>query len=324
MARMADGVAQNGGHGDPMIWALLPGEVIERTTLQDRYGGRKLGGIRPSSTSPNVLVFSDPPAGAPYGHFDGWRSDGCFHYTGEGQRGDQQMKSGNAAILNHRRDGRALRLFQGAGGRVTYEGEFELDADTPFYTTDACEAGNGPNRNVIVFRLRPRDVRAKPGSSLLDRVASPAIEYVSVEEQWTEAAFVAPGRKDGEAERTEKALVAAYHEYLTRQGHEVSRLKIVPTGEAKPLFADLHDRTTNTLFEAKGSVERGAIRMAIGQLLDYRRFVNPPPLLAVLLPSQPRRDLCGLLSSAGVGVVWREGKRFRASEAEAAGVRGEG
>jgi hypothetical protein len=320
MAGMTDAAPPNSVHGDPMIWALLPGEVIERTTLQDRYGGRKLGGIRPSSTSPNVLVFSDPPAGEPYGHFDGWRSDGCFHYTGEGQRGDQQMKSGNAAILNHGRDGRALRLFQGAGGRVTYEGEFELDTDSPFYTTDASEAGNGPNRNVIVFRLRPRDVRAKPSSSLLDRVASPAIEYVPVEERWTEDAFVAPRRKDGEAARTEKALVMAYHEYLTRQGHEVGRLKIVPTGEAKPLFADLHDRTTNTLLEAKGTVERGAIRMAIGQLLDYRRFVSPPPLLAVLLPSRPRRDLHDLLTSAGIGLVWSEGKKFKESGAEAAEV----
>jgi hypothetical protein len=322
MAAMADGAAHQGGRGDPMIWALLPGEMIERTTLQDRYGGRKLGGIGPSTTSPNVLVFSDPPAGVPHGHFDGWRADGCFHYTGEGQRGDQQMKSGNAAIYNHGRDGRALRLFQGAGGRVTYEGEFELDADRPFYTTDAPEAGNGPNRNVIVFRLRPRDVRAKPSTSLLDRVATPAIEYVPVEEQWTEEAFVAPSRKDGEAERREQALVLAYREYLVGHGHDVSRLKIVPTGEAKPLFADLHDRTTNTVLAAKGTVERGAIRMAVGQLLDYRRFVNPPPLLAVLLPSRPRGDLCDLLSSVGVGLVWREGRKFVESSAEAPEVDG--
>jgi hypothetical protein len=90
----------------------------------------------------------------------------------------------------------------------------------------------------------------------------------------------------------------------------VTRLKIVPAGEAKPLFSDLIDRTTNTLYEAKGTVERGAIRMAIGQLLDYGRFVEPPPRLAVLLPSEPRGDLQQLLTSAGVDLVWASGGEF--------------
>jgi hypothetical protein len=50
--------------------------------------------------------------------------------------------------------------------------------------------------------------------------------------------------------------------------------------------------------------------MAIGQLLDYGRFVKPSPRLAVLLPSRPREDLCELLTHAGVELVWREGKTF--------------
>ena len=176
-----------GSYGDPTIWALQPGDVIERTTLQERYGGRRNGGIGPSRTSPNVLLFCEPAAGEPYGHFDGWRADGCFHYTGEGQRGDQQMKSGNAAILGHEGEGRALRLFLGGHGRVTYEGEFVLATDPPHYTTDAPEANNGPDRNIIVFRLRPLDVRPKPGSCKLDHISTPGVEEVPVEEQWTSA-----------------------------------------------------------------------------------------------------------------------------------------
>jgi hypothetical protein len=307
---MAGPPPSNGGYGDPTIWALLPGETIERETLQERYGGRTHGRIGPSTRSPNVLLFSDPPAGEPHGLFDGWRADGCFHYTGEGQRGDQRMKSGNAAILNHAAAGRALRLFLGARGRVAYEGEFGLAPDRPFYTTDAPEAGDGPVRNVIVFRLWPLDVRPKPSSSRLDRVNRAGVEEVPVEEQWTERAFVAPSWQADEGERREQALVLAYRDHLLSQGHEISRLKIVPPGEAKPLFSDLIDRTTNTLFEAKGTVERGAIRMAVGQLLDYSRFLTPTPRIAVLLPSRPRPDLEELLKSAGVELVWREGKRF--------------
>ena len=296
--------------GDPLVWALQPGETVERTWLHARYGGRGQGGIGPSRRSPNVFVFSDPAAGEPHGYFDGWRADGCFHHTGEGQRGDQELKSGNAAILNHQADGRALRVFQGARGRVTYQGEFDLAADPSYYTTDAPETRSERTRTVIVFRLRPRDVPAKPSTSPLDRVNQPGVEDVPVEHQWTEKAFVAPSRKEYEAERREQSLLLAFRDYLLEQGHDVSRLKIVPAGEAKPLFSDLIDRTTGTLYEAKGTVERGSIRMAIGQLYDYGRFVHPRPRLAVLLPSAPRPDLQELLKVVGIDLVWRRGKGF--------------
>ena len=296
---------------DPGSWTLRPGETVERKALHTRYGGRKQGGIGPSKSSSNVLLFSDPVAGEPHGYFDGWRADGFFHYTGEGQRGDQQMKSGNAAILNHEAEHRALRLFIGARGEVMYEGKFELASDAPFYTTDAPETNNGPPRSVIVFRLQPLDSSPKPSDSKLDLATRERVEDVAIEQQWTEKAFVSPSQTEYEAERREQKLVLAYRDHLIAQGHTVSRLKIVPEGEAKPLFSDLIDRTTNTLIEAKGSVERGAIRMAIGQLMDYRRFTDPAPQLAVLLPSQPRQDLKALLADLGVALVWQDGNTFK-------------
>lgn len=297
--------------GNPLIWALLPGEVIEREILRERYGGSAQGGIVPSRSSPNVMVFSDPASGELYRQFDGWRDDGCFHYTGEGQRGDQRMKAGNAAILGHEADARALRLFEGVRGQVAYQGEFALDAERPCYTTDAPEARTGVMRTVIVFRLRPLDTRPRPSSSALDRVTRLALEHVAVEEAWRERAFTgASTGKQSEPERREQELVLAFCDYLAKRGHDADRLKIVPPGEERPLFCDLIDNATNTLYEAKGTVERGSIRMAIGQLLDYARFLAPRPRLAVLLPSEPRADLLELLASAGVDVVWQERKKF--------------
>jgi hypothetical protein len=289
---------------DAAEWDIAPGTEIERTEIHRRFGGRTQGGIGPSKRSPNVLVFSDPIAGEPHGYFDGWRADGCFHYTGEGQRGDQQMKSGNLSILNHEAEGRALRVFMGARGTVKYEGEFELDAEEPYYTTDAPETGDGPVRSVIVFRMRPKDVEPKESPSKLDQALAEPVAEVPVEEQWTEKVFVAPSHDAYEAERREQKLVLALRDHLLRKGHEVRRLKIVPPGEAKPIFSDLIDATTNTLFEAKGTVERGAIRMAIGQLADYKRFIKPTPELAILVPSAPRQDLQQLLQGEGIAIVW--------------------
>jgi hypothetical protein len=310
MHSMAGPAPFGGAYGDPTIWALMPGEAIERTILHERYGGRVQGGIVPSRSSPNIMIFPDPSATKTWVSVYGWRADGCFHYTGEGLRGDQLMKAGNAAILNHFESGRALRLFRGTRGQVVYEGEFVLAGDAPYYTTDAAEARNGPVRNVIVFRLRPLDARPRPSTSPLDPLLRPRVEDIAVEERWSEQAFVAPARKADEAERRERALVLAFREHLLGDGHDVARVKIVPPGEAKPLFADLLDRTTNTLYEAKGTVERGALRMAVGQLLDYRRLLEPTPRLAVLVPTMPRADLREYLSVAGVGLVWREGRRF--------------
>ena len=106
------------------------------------------------------------------------------------------------------------------------------------------------------------------------------------------------------AERREAALVREYAAHLRRAGHTVSRLRIVPAGEAKPLYTDLYDSTDGELVEAKGAVTREAVRMAIGQLADYSRFITPAPRLTVLLPSEPRRDLRDLLAAARLDVVF--------------------
>jgi hypothetical protein len=87
-------------------WTLRPGDRIRRTELHGRYGGSGQSGISPSRMTPNILVFTDPRSGERHGYFDHWAPDDSFHYTGEGQRGDQAMTKGNLAILNHRANGR--------------------------------------------------------------------------------------------------------------------------------------------------------------------------------------------------------------------------
>lgn len=293
-------------------WDLEPGASVERSALQAKYGGRTQGGIGPSRKTPNVLIFSDPVSGERHGYYDGW-ADGCFHYTGEGQYGDQQLKSGNASILNHEAEGRALRVFAGARGTVTYLDEFELDQAEPYYWTDAPETGDGPPRQVVVFRLRPKHIEpGRPSMKLAPILDGPVSEDVPIEQQQTERAFVTPNHQPYEAERREQRLVLELEAFLRRREHEVSRKRIVPPGEARPLFTDLYDATTGTLVEAKGTVERNSIRMAIGQLADYKRFVDDgkPQQLAVLVPSEPRPDLRDLLASQGIGWIYPNGEGF--------------
>ena len=57
---------------------------------------------------------------------------------------------------------------------------------------------------------------------------------------------------------------------------------------------------------AKSSTDRGVIRLAVGQLLDYRRNVPRPAAtdLAVLLPMRPDDAIAEFLSSLGIKLVW--------------------
>lgn len=302
-------------------WDLAPKGRIERKHLHERFGGRTQGGIGPSSRTPNVFIFTDPVAGEKHGYFDGWMSDGAFHYTGEGQRGDQRMISGNASILNHREDRRTLRLFTGARGTVTYEGEFAVDLDHPWYETDAPETGDGPIRKVIVFRLKPVDAVEiqQPQGSLaqmlgVDDAKAPKVDDVDVEQYVTEKSFVNPNQEPHEAERKEAELVDSFAAHLRRAGYVVTRQRITPSGEVKPLFTDLCVPDLNLLVEAKGSVTRENVRMAIGQLMDYGRFFEKMKR-AVLLPSEPRKDLVKLLESAGISVIWRDSSKFVSNDA---------
>ena len=84
-----------------------------------------------------------------------WVGDRLATDTGHGQKGDQQFRAGNAAVMRHRADGRAIRVFRGAGGQVTYLGEFALDEDQPYFRMEAPESETGLPRQVIVFRLAP-------------------------------------------------------------------------------------------------------------------------------------------------------------------------
>jgi len=285
---------------------LTAGDQITRVELHRALGGQTQSGISPSSRAPVIFLFSDPLSGEKHGYYDGWdEGDGLFHYTGEGQRGEQRLNRGNAAIRDHAAGGRTLHLFfgEGKGKPVTYGGQFEC---VDHYPDQAPETDGGPQRLVFVFRLKPLDGQTTDPARVrrYSRAVTTTVDTVAIEQHLTERMVVDPSREPIEAERREAALVREYAAHLRRAGHTVSRLRIVPAGEAKPLYTDLYDSTDGELVEAKGAVTREAVRMAIGQLADYSRFITPAPRLTVLLPSEPRRDLRDLLAAARLDVVF--------------------
>jgi hypothetical protein len=288
-----------------MPFDLTPGDNIRRTELHQRFGGRRQGGISPSRAVPAVFLIT-AERGKDYGYiYDGWSAeDGFFHYTGEGQVGDQQMTQGNRTIQMHEdpKDPRALHLFLATGTELEYIGQFRYH---DHYQADAPELDHGPIRKVLVFRLEQiTGNQDGPKRARLDRLGAERVKEVAVEQYLTESTLIEGNPEPHESERREQRLVRAFADGLERDGHEVCRLQFRPDGEPAPLFCDLYDKTTGTIYEAKGTVTRNAVRMAIGQLADYARFVDPAPNVAILVPEEPRGDLLALAKSQGIAIVW--------------------
>ena len=54
-------------------WTGQPGDILIRGQIHGAYGGNSQAGISRSSSSPNVLVYSDHEKAAANGYdFDGW------------------------------------------------------------------------------------------------------------------------------------------------------------------------------------------------------------------------------------------------------------
>ena len=260
-----------------------------------------------------MFIYSDPSRGSSFGYtFDGWDPDeAVFLYTGEGADGDQQMTGGNKSLRDHAAEGRTVRLFvadgfvSGSTRNHLYLGEFALDGDLPF-TIEQAPDRSGSMRHVFVFRLVPQGefvTRPVDRSEVVDQAAAARVRLVGLEAHRVTAVPVQASQART-AQRRESELVARYLAYRG-PGVKFSRFEVVPPGHFKPLLTDIYDVAANRLFEVKATAGRDAVRMAVGQLLDYRRHIDVPGLaLGVLVPERPSADLLDFLRSVGAVCSW--------------------
>ena len=316
-------------------WKEKVGDVLTRQERKERYGGSTMGGIEPSKTSDNVFIYSDPSKGEQHGYnYDGWDPDEeIFLYTGDGRKGPQTLSGGNRSIFEHRESGKALRLYVADGvvpgsqtKRHVYIGEFELDAERPF-TREPAPDDDGNKREVYVWRLRPVGAdylhRDRDLSDLAEEdPAGTRAETVPFASHLGESINIPLERSAGDsfevsaaaariAEKRENALVERFAGTLLTKHHEVARRKITPAGQLVSLFTDIYDVTEGELFEAKATARREDVRMAVGQLFDYRRHMPAGTKLTVLLPSRPSADVLHFIRSVGFSCVYESDEGFK-------------
>jgi hypothetical protein len=282
------------------MWDVEVGQTIRRTELHKLYGGGQRGGMEPSAKTPNVLLFTTPKASDLFGYkFDGWHLDGTFHYTGEGQFGDQVMTHGNKATLEHLEKGRALRLFRKDDVFVTYIGQFEVP-DESFVLVDEAPDFEKHLRSVFVFRLVPVG-ETMPRTELVapSPVVTSVIPFAEID---TESKTI-NGLDPSSEWKRQAELINRYSTWISAtSSHELVRHEI-PTPAGALMYTDLFDSTTGELIEARGSSSRHHIRSGLGELLDYGRYVESRSL-TLLLPAQPAPEMTELLKMYDVGCIW--------------------
>jgi hypothetical protein len=243
--------------------------------------------------------------------------------TQEWDNAVQQLRDTNLALLHHEARGLSVRLFRASRKTVTYLGEFDVDRDQPVYQMDASQTENNELRQVLVFKLVPRgrvvrepaDNRQLPPGLTGDAMeavlkgGSPIVALITVEQQHVTRGVAIPPSSPIEVLRREQTLVRDFQDHLETRGSEIKRLEVIPSGAANAIRNDIFDVTRRHIIEAKGSGTRAAVRMALGQILDYSRFA-PEAKRAVLLPTRPRVDIEELLLMNGVHAIWRDGAGF--------------
>ena len=296
-----------------------PDTEMTRKEIHAAFGGRLQGAISPTKDH-GIFVFLSLRHGPnldPHLPVNAMGGDGFLHLLGEGNSGDQTFTQSNRALLEHKRDGRPIHVFASrtaiydgpkADEHFRYLGQYEIDNDRPYYLVDSPDK-RGQARRVIVFRLR-----GLPGSRPTTGLLSDTAEDMGIDhppQPRVEAATrlrrptAAVARES--SVRAAQVLVARLAADLTMIGHTTTRLDLPTKYGDNTLTTDLVDATTDTMYEAKSSASREAVRSAVGYLLDLHRRPGAPANMAVLLPSDPLEDLRDFCAGLGIGVVWPNG-----------------
>lgn len=266
-------------------------------------------GIAPSSISSHVALYVVPERLDRLPVKSGWRSDGFYYYIGAHHHPDSISSRNlevdpfknpsNKVILQAWKSGRSLHLMYGE--RMLRPSQRRYRYVESLILADVLEERDRNGGPIPVFRLTPVDKATHTPGMLPCPSRTGQVDVVPVERH--ELLCSRSGVSALSTLRPEAQLEKRLCLFLMRQGHPVSRLKIRHTAECSPLFTDVWVGSANLLIEAKASASRNDIRLAIGQLIDYTRFLIDPNH-AILLPHRPKKDLIKLAHRQQVALIW--------------------
>ncbi len=281
-------------------WTLLIGQEIRRTELHDHYGGIRQGGISPSRTSPNILLFTDDASNQSHGYErDHWITSDIFRYCADGQVGNQKLSNRNLSVFKHRESARKLRLFEGVRGTVRYVGEFEVDVQRP-YEIVLGTGRDGKPRDAIMFNLR--SVSTEPSGGIDPEVPSAnfGVEYREASSELLDVTEIDPFTKDS---RLLQESISVHMETQNQVANWLRKWGLSPLSPGlleAPFDIGWEVEGARFIIEVKSirlDNEVGQIRSGIGQVLEYAFEVRATPLLVT--SRAPSDDKWGEVANLG-------------------------
>ncbi|GAB3269942.1 hypothetical protein [Kineosporia babensis] len=227
----------------------------------------------------------------------GWQSDGSYLYTGSTR---EKM---NEAVLDSLDQGRTLHLLENLRNSAAQRYIEPFVLANVFELTVPRYYPGGELVTIPVFKLTPvLNVVHRPWE-IFDSLPGGEARVVPVERheliRWEDPELA----DEVDRLRPEAVLENAFCRYLLSQGIAFHRWQITYDSSHRPLLTDVWIPAHQLLVESKASSSRESIREAIGQLIDYTRFVKTSRR-AVLVPEAPSADLLALLHSQEIAAIW--------------------
>lgn len=291
-------------------WTLLRGQTILRKRLHATYGGIQQGGISPSNTTKNVLIFSDDAANKNHGYKrDYWLDDLTFIYCGDGQQGNQTLSHRNGSILNHVSQGRKLRLFSPVRGLVTYLGELRIDLENPYSIEDGI-GRDGMPRKVVMFKLhrileKHESLLSQEKNTLSESFGS-KYKYANEDSKSTENRE--PFTTDPNLLDRALQLHAITQNTIANWVQGYGLAPISPNATTCDFDIAWESPNGRIVCEVKSLSDKNEVhqfRMGLGQVLEYAFFTEATPVL-VLSREPNNRELIEVAKNSGVNVLWPE------------------
>ena len=292
-------------------WTLLSGQSILRRSLHDRYGGTRQGGIAPSARTRNIFLFTDENSNTEHGYeSDRWLDDETFLYCGGGQSGNQSLTRFNYAILNHKEDGKKLRLFSPASGTTTYLGELEVDSLSPYEWIKGY-GRDGSLREVIMFRLRRVKSESNAGDEMhlnVNAIVSFGCEYRVADANSRGIAAPEPFTTDPNLLDRALQIHALTQNMIANWVRESGLTPLSPDSGTCDFDIAWETQNGRVVCEIKSiseTNEKHQFRLGLGQVLEYAHALGAIPILVFSRkPTYP--NLIDIARSAGVSVLWPE------------------
>ena len=301
---------------DEIDFPLVPGQVLTKKAVHDLVGGSDQHAMTSCLNKSAYLIFHDPIT-SKKNHYDLWegeQADGTFSYTGQGLVGNQTLTKSNKALVHAAENGHPIHFFvrppigvkRLSGNPYTYVGQVVLEP--PYFEVKVAPDTVGNSRDVLVFHLVPIGHVVDLGPANEETSNANVVDCNF--DKWRPVQDIAlPGgvpKAPMQVELEENKLQNRFGKFMEYAGEPPERVSIKIEGIKGALYPDFVLPHRQLVVEAKPTVSREHVRLAIGQVLDYRHLLamnNQVFNAAILLPGLPRPDLVSLANSLGISLI---------------------